>query len=512
MTRHRWGLACLAATSLIAAACGRGDDSSDTTTAPPATTPAPATSAAPATDAPDASATGAPDATTAAPTTSAPTTTEPAAAPGNRALTAAEIAEQCASEPLQATDVGVSATEITIEVMADTGSPLAPGFGQGTIDAVKAFGDYINANGGIGCRQVVVRTWDSKFDPLEAKNGQIDACTNAFAMVGNYSVLNPDPTPMEGCEDMAGNPTGLPNVAALSVDQNESCSPMTLGVNTRAEPCPLAPNTPRDFVRIVGPTTWLLEQFPGLHGVYLANGDLPSTKLSAVADIEVQQQAGVVWDAKLVQSARDEQSAYIPRVQYLKNGSNFVWHGVADYALVQWMKEAVAQGVDMDEIVWACGVACYTSNLIEQGGSAVEGVYIWIPTLPFEESDTNEALDAYVTSVGDGRIDYNGVQSWQAAIAFQQVVNQIVMEQGPNAITRASLIAGLQALDDFTGDGITGPHPLTEPNPCFVLVQVQDGAFARVWPEERGTLDCKPENLGTVTVNPEQDVETIFTS
>jgi hypothetical protein len=43
------------------------------------------------------------------------------------------------------------------------------------------------------------------------------------------------------------------------------------------------------------------------------------------------------------------------------------------------------------------------------------------------------------------------------------------------------------------------------------MVQVQDGAFQRVWPEERGTLDCKPENLGTVTINPEQDVNTIFT-
>jgi ABC-type branched-subunit amino acid transport system substrate-binding protein len=184
---------------------------------------------------------------------------------------------------------------------------------------------------------------------------------------------------------------------------------------------------------------------------------------------------------------------------------------VADYALVQWMKEAIAQGVDMSSVVWACGVACYTSNFIQQGGSAVDGVYIWIPTLPFEEADTNEALNAYLTYVGDGTVDYNGISSWQAAIAFQQVVNQIVMDQGPNAITRANLIAGLQALDDFTADGITGARALTAPNPCFVMVQVQDGAFQRVWPEERGTLDCKPENLGTVTINPEQDVNTIFT-
>ena len=51
------------------------------------------------------------------------------------ALTAADIEEQCASEPLEATEVGVCDSEITIEVLADVGSPLAPGLFQGNIDA-----------------------------------------------------------------------------------------------------------------------------------------------------------------------------------------------------------------------------------------------------------------------------------------------------------------------------------------------------------------------------------------
>ena len=406
----------------------------------------------------------------------------------------------------------MSESEITIEVMADTGSQLSPGFGQGSVDAVKAFAEYINANGGVGCRQVAVRTWDSKFDPSEAKNGQLDSCGNALAMVGNYSVLNPDPSAMEQCVDKAGAATGIPNIAALAVDGNENCSPMTLGANSRPEPCPLAPDTVREFQRIVGPAHYLLSVHPDLHGVYLANGDLPSTKLSAVPDILALEDAGLVWDAKLVQSARDTQSDYIPRVQYLQNGSNFVWNTPADYGMVFWMKEAIAQGVDMDTITWACGVACYTSNLLANGAEAVNGLYIWIPFLPFEEADTNEALDAYVTNVADGKIDYNGAQSWQAAIAFQAAVNQIVMDQGPNAITRANLLAALGAMDDFSFDGMTGPRKLAAPNPCYVMVQVQDQAFVRVWPEERGTLDCAPENLGTVSVNPEQEVNTIFTN
>jgi ABC-type branched-subunit amino acid transport system substrate-binding protein len=496
------------AATLIVASCG-GDDSSDSTTAAPATTVA-ATTAAPATTAGGADTTAGGTATTAA-GTEAPTTTV-AAQPEGLALTAADIEEQCKSEPLESTEVGVSDSEITIQVMADTGSSLSPGFGQGSVDAIKGFAKYINDNGGIGCRKLVVRTWDSKFDPAEAKNGQIDACANALAMVGNYSVLNPDPTPMEQCVDKAGVATGIPNVAALAVDGNENCSPMSIGANSRPEPCPLQPNTDREFTRVVGPAKYLLTQHPDLHGVYLANGDLPSTKLSAVPDILAMQDVGIVWDAKLVQSARDEQSAYIPRVQYLKNGSNLVWHSPADYALVAWMKEAIGQGVDMSSVTWACGVACYTSNLLQQGGSAVDNLYVWIPFLPFEEKDTNAALNAYVTTVADGKIDYNGAQSWQAAIAFQQAVNQIVADQGPNAITRANLLTALNSIKDFTADGMTGPHALAAVNPCFVMMQVKDGAFTRVWPEEKGTLDCDPANLGTVTVDPEQVVDSIFTN
>ena len=73
---------------------------------------------------------------------------------------AAEVAAKCASEPLTASEVGVTPETITIEVMADTGSPLAPGFFQGDVDAITGYADYINAHGGLGCRQLVVRTWD----------------------------------------------------------------------------------------------------------------------------------------------------------------------------------------------------------------------------------------------------------------------------------------------------------------------------------------------------------------
>ena len=134
MKRLRW-LSVVFALGLVAAACGRSDSSSS-----PATT----------------------------------------AAGG----TATTVADKCKSEAPKATEVGVTESEITVEVMADVGSPLAPGLFQGNVDAMNAYAKYVNANGGLGCRKLVVKTWDSKLDATESKNGLIDACKNAVALVG----------------------------------------------------------------------------------------------------------------------------------------------------------------------------------------------------------------------------------------------------------------------------------------------------------------------------------------
>ena len=499
----RWTLTCVGILGLVTAACGRSDDSSDATTAATAaaTTAAPATTAA-ATDttaaASDTTAGGAAATTTAAPaTTAAPDTS-------GYALTAADIATQCASEPLQASDVGVSADKITVEVMADTGSPLAPGLFQGNIDAVKAFADYINANGGIGCRQLEVRSWDSKIDPTEAKNGLIDSCANAFAMIGNNALFNPDPSPMTECVDKAGAPTGLPNIAALANDVNELCAATTFTINPRSEQCPVNIGQPRDFSLNVGHIAYVVAQHPeGLHGLYLVPGDLPTTRQSAIPAIEAQKQLGIGFDGTPLVSGRDEQAAYTPRVQILQQkGGNYVQNGSNDVAMIRMQKESVAQGIDHDSVVWMCSVACYTGPMLEQGGDTVNGTYLAMQFLPFEEADTNAAAQAYLDSIGNGNEVSWGAQAWQAAIAFQQVVNQIVADQGPNAITRANVLNGLAGLDNFTADGWSGAKSLRGLSPCFLLMQIQDGKFVRVYPEERGTMDCDEGNIVHVTAEP----------
>jgi Periplasmic binding protein len=427
----------------------------------------------------------------------APSATTPTTAPAKTAAAAA--AGGCGSTPLQATDVGITPTTITVEVMADVGSPLAPGLFQGNFDAMNGFAKYVNAHGGIACRQLVVRTWDSKLDATESKNGLIDACANAFAMVGNNALFNPDVSPMTNCVDKSGKATGLPDVAALTNDANEMCAPTAYVIAGVYEQCPVVTGV-RPLTAAVGEIRWFLDTYPGLHGLYLAASDTPTLVQSAAYLIAGQEAAGIKFDATPKVSGFDTQTAYTPRVQLIKTyNSDYVFNGSNDVAMIRMRKEALAQGVTGVK-VWGCTLACYTSDMLSQGGSAVDGTYLTVPFLPFEEASTNAEDQAYVSAVPS--LTTWGAEAWQAALAFKQVVEKIVTTSGPNAVTRAAVLDGLKNVGQFTANGWIGATNLRDETPCFIVMQIQNGKFVRVYPSKPGTFDCNPANNITINLDP----------
>ena len=295
---------------------------------------------------------------------------DPGATPSSTTSSAATDAA-CEGVTLEATDVGVTADTITVTVMADTGSPLAPGLFQGNIDAVKGFAKYINANGGIGCRELMVEAWDSKLDPTESKNGLIEACKGSVAMVGNNALFNPDVSPITDCPDATGAVTGVPNLAALTADVTEACAPVTYVMAALGEECPIQDGV-RPVTSYLGYWKYLLSQFPDARSVYLVPGDLPTTVLSSMPILEAQRQAGIDVVAAAKVSGRDEQAAYTPKVQLVKSsGANMVYDGSNDVAMISMRREAAAQGLTGVD-AWVCTVACYT-EAFKQAGSDVDG-------------------------------------------------------------------------------------------------------------------------------------------
>jgi hypothetical protein len=174
--------------------------------------------------------------------------------------------------------------------------------------------------------------------------------------------------------------------------------------------------------------------------------------------------------------------------------------------MVTMRKESAAQGLTGVK-VWACSLACYTKPMLETGGADVEGTYLWMQFLPFEEAGENAEAQAYVDAVGADEAGSFGAQAWQAAVLFKQVVDEIVVEDGPNAITRAAILERLRATEEFTANGWLGAKDLRGMSSCYVLMQIKDGQFQRVYPTEKGTFDCSPDNIVTVTIDPAKQAE-----
>jgi len=411
---------------------------------------------------------------------------------------------KCTGVTLEATEIGVTADTISIEVSADTGSALAPGLFQANVDAIQAFAKWANANGGIGCRQVKVDVWDSKLDPTETKNGIINACKNDLAMVGGNSLFSPDNSDLTNCVDKAGDPVGLPDFAALANDVHEQCAPTAWVLQAVAEDCSngVPEAGERDLKAFVGQFKQYQEIQPNLRAVWLVPGDLPTTVQSATYQIAAAEQMGIVVTDQMKVSGRAEQSAYATYVQAIKSGNaNFVYDGSNDATMIKMRKEAAAQGLTGVE-VWSCSLACYTQNF-RDGGSVVDGTYVWMQFLPFEEASSNAALKNYVDAVG-GKPDSFGAQAWQSAMAFKKAVDEIVAEQGPNAITRPNLLAKMKNLE-FDADGWIGKRTgMKVFSDCMVLMQINGGQFERVYPKEAGTLDCNSEYITTVKIDPQE--------
>ena len=159
-------------------------------------------------------------------------------------------------------------------------------------------------------------------------------------------------------------------------------------------------------------------------------------------------------------------------------------------------KEAKLQGLTDPKIIWDCTLQCYDKRLLEQGGADVEGQYVSLLFLPFEDAKSNPMLANFLKFTGPAKADGFGIQAWASGLLFQQAAEAAVKKGGVNGLTRKALFDELNAIDDFDGDGIIGTTNIGErtTSPCYVLMQVKSSKFVRVWPKKAGTFDCKARN------------------
>ncbi len=407
-----------------------------------------------------------------------------------------------AKEKPSATDVGVSATEIRIGVIADVENPFQPGLFQGSVDAVYGVAKTINQQGGIGGRKVVVDFYDSKLNPNESRNAMIKACQTDFAVVGSATLFLTSVDDEVDCANQAGQPVGLPEIGGIVTGVAHQCASVSFPAQPPQLLCDTADSAPQTYQGQQGAAKWLLANVDkNLHGAFVLPGDTKDAYRGIKVQTDVNVHAGIKKDQEVTKSGRDPQSAYTPVVQQMKtDGSNYAFDGLAYSQMLELQQEAALQNLDASKITWQCTGACYDQKYIETGGSVTEGTYMWLAYLPFGEAKSNKALATMVKNIGPSKTTGLGVYSYVAGLAFQQVMNDVVAEKGVNGVTRQNLLDGLKQLTSFDAGGIIGTTDIAnkKTSSCFVLIQVKNGKFVRVHPTKAGTFDCRKSNYVTI--------------
>lgn len=397
-------------------------------------------------------------------------------------------------ESLEATDIGITADEIRIAVMADVENPLQPGLFQGAPDAINGFADYINDNGGLAGRKLVVDFIDSHLSADDTRNAIVEACENNFAIVGSASLFVNNVDDMVNCANSEGAAIGLPDFPVLTTEPVHQCSPVSRPINPPTLDCATIDDHPQTYRGNIGATDYYLKQNKDLSGVFLYPSDLKSAKDSQVPNFTAQEEVGIKLDAEYDVSARAQQSAYTPIAQQMKaDGTTYMRSGLAFSSTISMRKEAKLQGVS-DVEVWDCSLQCYNRQLLEQGGADVEDQYVYMNFVPFfGEADANKMTKSFVKYVGKDKVDGFSAQAWSAGVYFRDSVNAVVKEGGNNALTRERLLDAASSINDFTAGGLMAPTDVGDrtPGSCYAVVQVKDGEFQRVYPKKKGSFDCK---------------------
>ena len=403
-------------------------------------------------------------------------------------------------EQLTATDVGVTPEEIRIAVVADVENPLVPGFFAGSVAGVEGAAKYINADGGIAGRKVVVDFIDSHLSADDARNAVIEACAEDFALVGTSALFLNNVDDMVGCVDKEGAPTGIPDIPLVVTEVVQQCSPVSFPINPPNLICDTRDEHPQKYRVNTSEIPYFQEEYGELKGYFLVPNDLKSatdSTLVAIAGIEA---AGVENLGQTSLSLMSPRTAFTPAVQAIKDtGANYVFGRLPFPPLRQ---EAKVQGAT-DVEVWDCELPCYDEGVIDEGGQDIEGQYVRLQFLPFDETKSNKMLANFIKYTDPDNTDGFAPQAFAAMLAFREAAEAVVEKGGDDALTRAAVLDALEQVNDFDADGMIAPVDLGDRRiiGCGIVMQIQDGEFVRVHPKKAGTFACSKKNVQVVELD-----------
>jgi ABC-type branched-subunit amino acid transport system substrate-binding protein len=142
--------------------------------------------------------------------------------------------------------------------------------------------------------------------------------------------------------------------------------------------------------------------------------------------------------------------------------------------------------------IYALQSNAYTPNYIADGGAAVEGTQLAIPSQILEEINQSREMQTYaqwLNQVAPGEQPTGlGIYAWSAARLFVDTLKKV----GPK-LTRDAFVNELKKVKGYDGNGLLPAQDIggRYPSDCVVVVEVKGGKFVRKHPS-KGFACAKP--------------------
>jgi ABC-type branched-subunit amino acid transport system substrate-binding protein len=370
---------------------------------------------------------------------------------------------------------GVTSTSVTVGQVDDLTAPL-PGLFKGAEDGTEAYFDYVNSLGGVNGRKIILDAQDSAYSDGTVAAATTAQIKNDFALVGGFSLD-------DSAEEPLVKAAAMPDIA-YPLDPDLSNLP------TAYSP---APNTANDYPLTV--FKLLAKKFPKQikhTGILWANAT-PSTASSEKAFERAAKSVGF----KIVYSAGFEvsQTTFLPNVLTMKHDGVQMFFTTQ---LIDAYASTVAEEMQSQDFhpIDVQGDA-YSTNLVKDGGTAINGMYIEQGYVLYLGADKNLPAAALfnkwmVKADPKANFELQSLYGWAAAQLFVEG-----LKNAGNPPTRAGLEAALDKVTSFSAGGLltTGDPAANVPGTCAVLAQVVNGQIIRVAPTPKTGFICSPGGL-----------------